>query len=412
MANNSIKSLTIARWLVALIIVALMFSPAITNLAELLLILIIVTSAELRKRLITNCRQPMAITAIIFYILIGIGVLYSMSSYQEAVGMWFGWRKLLLLPITMALFDDNKSKLDLTLVLIASATFFCLMSFVGIGANFYFPVPEHALGITVRNHATQGMIFSAAAFAAAALALDFKRLSRPFRIALLFTSLLLIINIAFISGGRSGYVVLIVCSASMVIGLLSSNNRFKIKSISIGIFSLALIATTLILAPSSHQRIVQAFDEAVHYQDATHVTSMGIRMYFWKNTLEMIERKPLTGYGTGAFESAYREQVSNKSGIAATITSDPHNQFLKIAVEHGILGLLVFLVFLGSSLLQRPSTPYRILGLGVLAAWMTTSLANSHFSTFSEGVFVYVWVGAMLANGNRNNTPAEQTNLL
>jgi len=391
------NALNIARYLVIFILIALMFSPAITNLAELLLVITLVSSAELRQRIISTSKQPMVIGAIFFYIIIGIGVLYSIGDHKEAIGMLSGWRKILLLPLAVALFDETKWKFRLVISLITAASIFCLLSYIGVITHIYFPVPEHVLGITLRNHATQGMIFAVAAFSAATLAISLSKLSINFRLALVTTSILMIANIAFITNGRSGYIVLIVCSASIIIGLLISSRKTTVKSISITLVSLAVVSATL-ATPSSHQRIAQAFNELQHYKAATEVTSMGIRMYFWKNTLEMIAKKPLIGYGTGAFETAYKNQIAGQTGIAATITSDPHNQFLKIATEHGLLGLLAFLAFLASSLRQKASAPYRILGLGVLAAWMATSLANSHFSTFSEGVFIYTLMGAMLAN--------------
>jgi hypothetical protein len=47
---------------------------------------------------------------------------------------------------------------------------------------------------------------------------------------------------------------------------------------------------------------------------------------------------------------------------------------------------------------QQPITfPYRILGLAVMIAWCVTSLANSHFTTFAEGTFIYLWLGSILA---------------
>lgn len=387
-----------ARWLIILILVALMFSPAITNLAELILVITILFSNELRKRVIGACRQPIVIGAIVFYIIITVGVLYSVGGYKEALSMWVGWRKILLLPLAIALFDDAEWKLKLTIILIVSASIFCVLSYIGVATNLYFPVPEHALGITLRNHATQGIIFAVAAFSAAVLLISTPKLPNFMRLILAAASLLFIINIAFITIGRSGYIVLIVCSLSIVIGLLISTRQIKVKSIIVGIISLTILSATLMLAPSSHQRIVQAFSEANNYQHATQITSIGVRMYFWENTLNMIAKKPLFGYGTGAFETAYQNEVSNQSGIAATITSDPHNQFLKVAAEHGLVGFIAFMAFLACSLKQKPSAPYRMLGLGVLAAWMATSLANSHFSTFSEGTFIYIWLGAMMAN--------------
>ena len=127
---------------------------------------------------------------------------------------------------------------------------------------------------------------------------------------------------------------------------------------------------------------------------------MGIRMVFWKNTIQMLKNRPLLGYGTGAFKTGYQQQVANQSGVEATVTADPHNQFMKIVGEHGILGLAIFIGFLISAYQQRASRPYQLLGLGVLSAWIATSMANSHFSTFAEGSFIYIWLGAMLAKEN------------
>jgi hypothetical protein len=40
---------------------------------------------------------------------------------------------------------------------------------------------------------------------------------------------------------------------------------------------------------------------------------------------------------------------------------------------------------------------YGYLGLSVLAAWCVTSLFSSHFSTFAEGRFIWLWLGVCLA---------------
>ena len=46
---------------------------------------------------------------------------------------------------------------------------------------------------------------------------------------------------------------------------------------------------------------------------------------------------------------------------------------------------------------KNVSQPYRLIVLTTLTGWCATSLANSHFSTFHEGHFIWFWLGAMLA---------------
>jgi O-antigen ligase len=125
---------------------------------------------------------------------------------------------------------------------------------------------------------------------------------------------------------------------------------------------------------------------------------MGIRIIFWENTLQLIKQRPIIGYGTGAFEAAYSQQVAGKTGLQGLITADPHNQFMKIVGENGLIGLMLFLGFLVSIFRMKAATPFRILGLGAATAWIATSMANSHFSTFSEGTFIYVWLAVMLSS--------------
>lgn len=398
MTKPSLTALDAARWLMIVLLIAVLFSPPVVNLAQALLLLLFVFSAELRGRIVQACRQPMVIGVLAFYLVISIGVLYSIADSHDALKMWGGWRKLLLLPLAVALFDEAPWKLRLAHALIGVSVICAVASYYGVLAQFHFPaVPGIELGVVIRNHSTQGMVFGVAAFAAASLALFRRDMAPKMRLLLIACAGLLASNIILVTTGRSGYVVLVVCSVSLIAGLLLSGRRITIKFIGIAAVALAILVSSLALAPSSRMHIMQAIGEAQGYRQATSETSMGIRVIFWKNTITLIAKRPIFGYGTGAFYTAYKDHVASLSGLNALVTGDPHNQFMKIAGEHGLAGLAVFLAFLISALRQRPSMPYRLLGLGVLAAWCTTSLANSHFSTFNEGVFIYVWLGAMLA---------------
>ena len=98
------NSLACARWLIVAIMVALLFSPPLTNLAELALVLCLAASGELRRRLVRAAGQPMGIATLALAALIVIGAGYSIGSPERTWSMLTGWRKLLLLPIAAALF--------------------------------------------------------------------------------------------------------------------------------------------------------------------------------------------------------------------------------------------------------------------------------------------------------------------
>lgn len=392
----------IACWLVVIAILGLLFSPPLVNLAELLLFAIMSLSGEMRQRLARAWRQPMTKGVLAFYAVTCIGLLYSVAPPHVAASMWGGWRKLLLLPLALALFDDPRWKRLLLTTFIGVVTVCAAISFVAWFAHYSFPISEPEPGILVRNHSTQGMMFAVAAFGAAILAL--RSNETVFRMAMTACVMLLAANIMLVTTGRSGYLVLLICTVATVTSLLFAGGRRPgVRALAgAGLVVLAVVAG-LALTPTSRERIVQAVHEMQDYKQETEITSMGIRVIFWKNTIELIEKRPLFGYGTGAFETAYAKMVKGRPGLVGMPAGDPHDQYMKIAAEHGFAGLAVFIAMLLTALYQRPAAPYRLLGLGVLAAWCASSLANSHFSTFNEGTFIYLWLGVMLAE---ERTPA------
>jgi len=87
---------------------------------------------------------------------------------------------------------------------------------------------------------------------------------------------------------------------------------------------------------------------SVIFSDTTGFTrgSVRSRMLIWKGTLLMIKNNPVLGVGTGNFEIAYpfwsagREDVFRPLGARV---ANAHNDYLEIAAENGIIGLLFFL---------------------------------------------------------------------
>ena len=393
---KSLRSpLEVARWLIAADMVALLFSPPLTNLVELALYVVMLASGELRARFMRATRQPMVLGALLFLAVVTVGLAYSIGSWDDSFGMWWAWRKLLLLPIAVALFDDPAWKRRLGLILVSVATLCALASYAGIllHVTYYLYDP----GVVIRNHATQGMIFSVAAFTAVLL-MKAGSPSRAQRLLLAAAALLLIANAVFVTTGRSGYLVAAVLTVALALGWLEGSRTSMLKRVGIASGALVLALVVLASSPVVRQGVLKGIHETqrvLHHSEA--ITSMSERVVYQRNTLKLIEARPLFGYGTGAFTEAYRRLVAGRTGVDGLVAHDPHDQFLNTATENGLFGLAVFIWFLAAAFRQRPSQPYRLLGLGVLAAWCATSLFSSHFSTFSEGRFIALWMGAFLA---------------
>ncbi|AKJ69001.1 hypothetical protein PATSB16_31990 [Pandoraea thiooxydans] len=389
-----------ARGLLIAQLVFLMFSPPLTNIAEGLLYLLVLLSPTLRQRVKAALKQPMVMGLCLFAAFLIIGMFYGNAPRAEAWSMLTGWRRLLMLPLGCAVFDDEKSKRRLLVTFIAASVACAIVSFALFFAHR--PIYHYELGITVRNHATQGLLFSVAAFASAILLRDeFRRETSPrhvWRAALYVSVVLLLVNTIFITSGRSGYLAMMVLLTVYLLTLPGLGSHAlaprRLVVVAVGV---AIATAALFMSPVARERIDRGLHQADTYQNTNQLTSIGIRIVFLKNTLAVIREHPWFGVGTGGFRIAYQRQVAGKQGWEAIGTTDPHNQFLKIWAEQGLLGLAAFLAFIASAFWQRVDATYRTLGGGVMCAWCATSLFNSHFSTFSEGRFIFIWCGAMLA---------------
>lgn len=391
------NSLFAARLLVIATFLALMRSPPLANLCLLSLLILVVATADLRSRLALAWRQPMTRGAALLGAVLALGVTYSEGGWRDGWNQLWAWRTLFFMVLVSTLFDDERWK-RIGLRALATST-----ALVALAALILSAWQARSLGLQalppvmlVRNYATQGMTFTTALVACAMLL----RLD-PRRLRLLWAgcALVLLLSITLVTEGRSGYLVLLASAGVFTLALLLHKGLSLPRALLAGTGTVALGLALVALSPVARQRIELGITEVRSYQQqTTEGTSMGLRMIFWQDAIALIREKPVLGWGTGSYGAAQRQWVSGRSGAAARETVDPHNQYLKIAAETGLVGVAALLVFLASLLRQRPSAPYRIAGLSILAGWCATSLANSHFSTFQEGHLLFLWLGLTLAH--------------
>lgn len=253
---------------------------------------------------------------------------------------------------------------------------------------------KHSAGVVVRNHATQGLFFSVATIIALANTLN-PGIPDWLRTVSCLTIPLFILNIAEIATGRSGYIALIVMTISFVFIYFNRVSFFKKLTLSMAVTTILVCILTSI--PTSQKRIELAKTEFQSGMNIAEETSVGYRLIFWKNTIEMIPKHIFLGTGTGSFEKAYTQQIQEKTGVESIVTGDPHNQYLKLLIEHGAMGLIIFSSIIYLLLRQKCSSPYKPIGVAALLTICVTSIVNSHFSTFNEGQFLWIFAGSLLA---------------
>lgn len=403
--NIKLDSVLIAQYLVIAGLVSITISPPLANIFIALSLIATLSITTIRNQLLDFFKTKLGYACIAFILVLFSGLIYGIETNNVIASSIWGWRKFLMLPIAAAVFmNAPHAKQNL----INAFWFVCLILVIYSFATLFNPglqiSDKNIPGVVVRNHATQGLFFAVAAMIAVANALNVK-LPNWFRIISGLAVPLFIANIAMVATGRSGYVAIAVMTVTFIFIQLE---RVSItKKILISFAGFLVVIGILLNMQTSKDRIALAKQEFVSEVDQTKETSIGYRLTFWKNTFDLLPKYVLLGTGTGGFEKAYASQVEGKSGTAGVVTGDPHNQYLKILVEHGIFGLVAFLSILTLLLKQPITNPFRAIGIASLLAIATTSLFNSHFSTFNEGQFIWILAGAMFATekaGTRTKT--------
>jgi O-antigen ligase len=187
---------------------------------------------------------------------------------------------------------------------------------------------------------------------------------------------------------RGGYVALLV--ACLFIGLT------KQRKLLVTILVLYLAAGWLVpnLVPIAvRQRVLMTYDE--NKGELDH--SADVRLVLWEDAVHVFDSSPILGTGFNTY--AYMGRVGSYR--------DTHNLFLKVLVETGVAGLLLFLWLLskaflvGYQLFRSARDPFLAsLGHG-LAAWVVCAAVANIFGdrwTFLQ-VNGYLWVIAGLVAG-------------
>ena len=173
----------------------------------------------------------------------------------------------------------------------------------------------------------------------------------------------------------------------VIIILLYSKN---LKKVLVSLFILGLIILLLGLVALELTSTIPQF-KTIHdglqaIINPLQAPTMIIRLDLWRDTvLPLIQQSPWFGYGTGSAGEGLVGYFANTGRVYAFA----HNMLFKVQIEMGLFGLLLFLVFLGMTILQvwRVNRHLRDPFLKMFTNW---ALA------FSAGMFVSSLTGSIL----------------
>lgn len=352
--------------------------------------------------------NPVALAAGALWLLLLAGAFHGNFLDREPWDALNKYRDLLLIPVLMPLFRDPAAR-TAGLTTFACAMALTLALSLAIAAFDLRGVPllkgdPHNPAV-FKLHITHNFLM---AFAAFQFALSGRLASSSkAKIALFGLSILAVFDILFLVQGRTGWFVL----AALAVYFLSDGLRGR--GVGIAVLAIAMVGAAVYSGSGAfRERLDLAGREFSDWRPGEAVAvsnSIGLRLEWARNTLDIIARHPWFGVGTGRFAGAYAAKVKD-SGMVPT--DQPHNEYLLLAAQAGIAGFVLLLLTFAVQWRRatRLAPPLeRRLGHGLVIAMAVGCLFNSFLLDHTEGLF-FAWMSALvfsapLRDGSTAETP-------
>jgi O-antigen ligase len=149
---------------------------------------------------------------------------------------------------------------------------------------------------------------------------------------------------------------------------------------------------------------VQHTQEYENHKQTAMETSEGLRLSFWKHTIELISQHPFIGTGTGSFTKAYQQFAG-----FTPLTTNPHSEYLLFGVQFGAAGIIFLLVWFTylAFLTTRIDSNMKFIAQIILASYIIGCMFNSwlHDSVHSYSfVLLLGLLYAKLTPANENKS--------
>jgi len=346
-----------------------------------------------------SLHKPITVSILLACFYMALSTLWS---YVDSERIWFSWTnhaRLLTIPLVFYLLRDPAQGRQVLRVFIGTQIFVGFSSWLLIAG--YTP-PWISGTDSPTTFASYGSYLEESIVQATSAGLLWFQRDWIFGPKGRWLAIAMALSCATISAvylpGRSGHMVLLALSALIVFQALPKRMRW------LALFVPFLVGVLLWFgAPNFKQRLLSVYTEVVSFsQQANAASSSGLRLQYWKSSLQSYAESPILGHGAGSWNSEFLNQLAkhpNPTVEPNHSSHNPHHLFLLWAVEGGTIGLLCLIFTLiyvvkNSSYLPRQDT-WSLYAL--LLSLLVSSMFNSTIYGIGNGDFFCVGIGILLS---------------
>jgi len=339
-----------------------------------------------------SLKQPICALPLALFALAAIGMLWSEASWAARLNSLGQYAKLLFLPGLFHYFARSSRGMWVFAAFLVSSTLMMVVSTITAFEPAFTlkPVNERMCGVFVSNSINQGQEFALCAVALAYPVMTLWQQGKRWQAGIFSAiALALAINMSFVIASRTAMV-----TAPLLLALFAVRYLNWRAAIALGAAILALAAAWAVTPPMCRSIETLSRDLTLYEQENVP-TSAGLRLEYWKKSIQFIREAPIFGHGTGSIRGLFERAATGRADYAAgQVVGNPHNQTFHTAIQWGIIGVIpLYLMWVSHLLLFRGEGFVAWIGLLVVVQNMLSSLFNSHMADFHASWLYVLGVG-------------------
>ena len=408
----SSSALLLARVFGVAALVGTMLSLPLTNaFVTLSLVSWCLSGCKTSQSWLETLKNPAVFGALLLFGWMLLSVLWAQIEYKTSLGGVWKYRKLIWVPLMVILFADEKWRLRAIQAWLAAAVVLMVFSLeqtlpAPLGTGHMSVKPASPL--SVYSYITLGFILLPAVSLGLAWLTQSK--AKLWKGAGALLALLTICYVVFGQEGRTTYVTLVALVLIFIITQIKGGRKW----LAMGVLVLGA-ASVFMLSTKVQTRFNQVLIDSQTAQHATtteeNFTSSGLRIAFWRGSLEIFKQHPILGAGVGTWADEYRKYIDRTPGTPAiSVTGgNPHQEYLLMAAQLGVVGLALFLFWIGQCVLASRALKGsdRLAAQTLLVAFVVGCWFNSYLFDSATGHFFCLGLGILFAGFTATHQNAE-----
>ena len=361
------------------------------NLFAVLIFLLWLVKADFKTDFY-RLKDNKLVIAVLLYLLVHVVALLWTADIESGLWTLKKQLKFLFIPIFM-LFVKREHVKYYILAFLASMSlseiwsygiFFQLLPLYG-GATLIDPIP-------LMSHITYNPFLAIAIYLLSYYVLFDHSINRSKKVIYSFFIITMSINM-FITGGRAGQVMYF---AMLVVLIFQYFPKNAFKASSASLFVLVITSSTFYLnSKIFSDRVDSAVTELSDYKNHTY-SSTGMRISSAINSWSIIKEHPVIGVGTGDYKNEFiKASIKNNLKLEdKLVIHNPHNMYVLILVQFGLLGLaaMLYLFYAQIKIAINSNEEFvKKIGIALPLLYLLIMLSDSYLMVHMTGLlFIFI----------------------